>query len=69
MNYGRHTHVPLITSGAMYLMVPTALVSVCSNFFAVPKSQSFNKRPSLKSKTLKGVETMVTFAKVYPFYN
>ena len=43
---------PLMTSGAMYLMVPTALVRVCSSFFAVPKSHSFSKRPSLKSRTL-----------------
>ena len=41
-----------MTSGAMYLMVPTALVRVCSSFFAVPKSHSFRTRPLSNKRTL-----------------
>ena len=44
---------PLMTSGAMYLIVPTALVRVCSNFLAVPKSHSLSNSPSLNSRTLR----------------
>ena len=44
-----------MTSGAIYLMVPTALVRVCSIFFAVPKSHSLRTLP-LSNNSMLGKE-------------
>ena len=43
---------PLITSGAMYRIVPTALVRVLWMALVVPKSQSLSKTPLLNSSIL-----------------
>lgn len=49
-------NVPLMTSGAMQRMVPTALVllRVFSNFLAVPKSQYLSTLPWWNSRILQG---------------
>ena len=52
---GEKMSPPLMTSGAMYHEVPTALVSVCSNLRAVPKSHSFSTRPSSNRRMLRQI--------------
>ena len=42
----------LMTSGAMYSTVPTALVSVVSSLRAVPKSHNLSTRPFSNSRIL-----------------